>query len=144
MTTYPATFSLSEPSGDQRIPRSTLTYLQSRNRHRLYDLVIDTFAKSGLTQATLARRLGKGTDRVCRILGAPGNWELDTLSDLVFAIGGGEVEYGLGFPLSAPPRNMRKPEWADAPPIEVIETRERESDAEKRYNFFKIDIKASA
>jgi transcriptional regulator with XRE-family HTH domain len=77
----------------------------------MYDLVIKEFRKSGLTQADLARRLGLGTDRVCRLLGGPGNWTLDTASDLLFAISGAEPLYGLAYPLDRPASNRPLPEW---------------------------------
>jgi hypothetical protein len=58
-------------------------------------MVHDAFRRSGLSQATLARRLNLGTDRVCRMLGSPANLQLDTLSDLFFAICGAELNYSL-------------------------------------------------
>jgi hypothetical protein len=93
------TTGLSKPNGAERVPEGTLGYFRTRNRHRVYSLVIAEFQKSGLTQADLARRLGKGTDIVCRWLGSPGNWTLDTQSDLLFAISGAEAEYGIRYPL---------------------------------------------
>jgi len=105
--------------GDDRVPPGTLSYFQARNRQRIYEIVIDAFVESGLSQADLARRLGKGNDQVCRWLGAPGNWGLDTASDLMFAICGGELEYHVGYPLDQPKRNMRRPEWADAPLVTI-------------------------
>lgn len=136
--TSPTSFSLSRPEGNQRIPKGTFSYFHSRNGHRIYDLVIDAFLKSGLTQAALARRMGKGTDQICRLLGAPGNWELNTVSDLIFAITGGEVEYSIGYPLDQPPRNMRRPDWADVPPIEV--TKGTAAGAPKIDNFIRIPV----
>jgi hypothetical protein len=77
----------------------------------MYDLVLREFKRSGLTQADLARRLGLGTDRICRLLGAPGNWTLDTASDLLFAISGGEPAYSVGYPLDRPASNRTVPVW---------------------------------
>jgi hypothetical protein len=95
------TSSLSEPSGADRIPEGTLGYFRARNRHRVYSLVLREFKRSGISQADLARRLGKGTDVVCRWLGSPGNWTLDTLSDLLFAMSGAEAGYSVQYPLGA-------------------------------------------
>jgi len=114
MTMSQATSSLSKPESDEQIPIGTLGYFQARNRNRIYDLVLSEFLRSGISQATLARRLGKGTDIVCRRLGAPGNWTLDTVSDLLFGISGAEPEYGLSYPLDGPRRNFTKPEWLNA------------------------------
>jgi hypothetical protein len=69
------------------------------------------FERSGLSQAELAGRMGKGADRVCRLLGAPGNWTLDTVSDLLFAISGSEAKYELSYPFEKPKRNLTRPEW---------------------------------
>ena len=112
MTTSPKTFSLYKPQESERVPKSTLAYFQSRNKHRVYDLVIGHFIASGISQSALARRLGKGTDQISRWLGAPGNWTLDTFSDLLFAIDGAEPEYVLSFPLDKPKRNISQPEWS--------------------------------
>src|SRR5262245_56688638 len=79
------TTSLAEPTGTGKISRGTLTYVRGRNQHRAYDLVIRELKKSGITQADLARRLDKGQDAISRLLSRPRNWELDTLSDLLFA-----------------------------------------------------------
>jgi hypothetical protein len=63
-------------------------------------------SRSGITRAELARRLGKGADRVSRMLGGPANWTIITLADLLFAIGGGVPAYGVDYPLDRPRRNL--------------------------------------
>jgi len=89
----------SKPTGDGRVPEWTLGYFRTRNKYRVYSLVIDELEKSGISQATLARRLGKGPDLVYRWLGSPGNWTLDTLSDFLFATSGAESGYSILYPL---------------------------------------------
>ena len=113
MTTSRRDIGLSNPSGTERVPPGVFGYFQARNKHNAYDLVMDEFAASGLSQADLARRLGKGTDVVCRWLGGPGNWTLDTLSDLLFAISGAAPVFGKEYPLNRPRRNQTHPEWLD-------------------------------
>jgi hypothetical protein len=44
-------------------------------------------ATSNLKQNELAQRIRKGPDQINRWLGAPGNWTLDTISDLLLGIG---------------------------------------------------------
>jgi hypothetical protein len=95
------TTNLSEPAGAERVSEGTLAYFRARNRRRLYQLVVDEFERSGLSQADLARRLGKGTDLVCRWLGSPGNWTADTVSDLLFATSSAEPTYSLRYPLAS-------------------------------------------
>ena len=111
MNTFLTTSRLSKPQGRKRISDANLAYLQTRNRLRLFSLVNEEFQKSGLSQADLAARLGKGTDRICKLLGAPGNWTLDTASDLIFAITGGTLKYMVSHPLDKAKRNDTRPTW---------------------------------
>jgi hypothetical protein len=110
MTTSP-TSSLSKPTSDDRISAGTLAYLRARNKARLYEEVLGEFEKSGLTQSQLARRLGKRPEVVSRFLSAPGNWEIDSISDYVFAMQGGELGYSLEHPLEESARNDVEPSW---------------------------------
>jgi hypothetical protein len=111
MITYQAISTLSDPAREEPIPIGTLAYFQARNRSRVYETVIREFLDSGITQATLARRIGKRPEQINRLLGAPGNWTLDTVSDLLFATSGAEISYGVRYPLSEPMGNFRRPEW---------------------------------
>jgi hypothetical protein len=77
----------------------------------VHELVLNEFKKSGLTQAELARRMNKRPDVVCRLIGAPGNWGLDTVSDLLFAISHAEVGYSTLYPLDGAARNYTHPSW---------------------------------
>jgi hypothetical protein len=111
MNTSLTTFVLSEPTGRELIPPGVLQYFQTRNRMRAFTVVQQEFDKSGISKAELADRLERGADRISHLLGAPGNWTLDTISDLLFAIAGAELEYRVTYPLRRPPRNMTAPEW---------------------------------
>lgn len=110
MLTYP-TSSLSKPTGSEQVPAGALSYMRTRLRLRLHSLVLKEFAGSGLSQADLARRLGKKPELVCRWLAAPANFRLSTLSDLLFAINGGEVVDQIQYPLDQAARNDSLPEW---------------------------------
>jgi hypothetical protein len=105
---------LSKPVGATLIPPGTLGYFRGRNRWRVYEIVLREFQKSGLTQADLARRMGKRPEVISRLLGAPGNWGLDTVSDLLFAISGGEPVYSTGHPLDEAARNDTGRAWRGA------------------------------
>ena len=98
------TTSLSEPKGTEKISIGTFGYINARNRQRAYNLVIGELRKSGLKQNELAKRLGKGEDVVSRLLRRPRNWELDTFSELMFAISGAVVTYSAAHPLAAEER----------------------------------------
>ncbi len=99
MTTFPSTFALCEPVPGEAVPSAVFEYLNTRNKMKAFTRVQEEFRKSGLTQAELATRLGKRADRVSRVLNAPGNWELDTLSEFLFAISGATVRYEVDYPL---------------------------------------------
>lgn len=116
MTMSPETSSLHKPAGDDRIPAGTLYYFRARNRNRIYDAVLREFLRSGISKATLARRMGKKhAEIISRLLGAPGNWTLDTVSDLIFAINGGECEYSIRYPLDEGPHNYTAEWFPDDP-----------------------------
>lgn len=78
-------------SRDAPISTYVLTYERQRLRNAIHHIVIEHFmaeaAKSGLTKAELARRLNKRPEQITRCLSAPGNWTLDTVCDLMLAMG---------------------------------------------------------
>lgn len=111
MSTLNSTSSLSKPSARTKIPSSQIAYIQTRAKLDLFNLVHSELRKSGVTQADLAARLGKGADRVCKILGAPGNWTIDTVSELLFAISGATLRPEVQYPLDRPKRNDSGPRW---------------------------------
>jgi hypothetical protein len=88
MSTSAKTSWLSKPKNDDKVSEGTLGYITARIRQRAYNLVIREFKKSGITQATLARRWGKAPEVVSRFLARPGNWELDTFTEALFVING--------------------------------------------------------
>jgi hypothetical protein len=100
MNTSPTT-GLSEPVGSAKISLGTLGYVRARNRQRQFDLVIREFKRTGITQAELARRLGKSPEVISRLLARPTNWEADTFGDLLFGISGAVPAYRLEHPLSS-------------------------------------------
>ena len=111
MNTSRTTSRLSKPFAGEPVPPTTLEYMRTRNRMRIFDLVHKEFKRSGITRLQLSKRMGRGLDRISHLLGAPGNWTLDTASDLLFAISGAEIRYELSYPLDKAPRNMTEPDW---------------------------------
>jgi hypothetical protein len=114
MTTSRSGIGLRNPVPGERVPIGTFGYFQARNKRHAYNIVMDQFYGSGISQAELARRLGKGTDQVCRMLAGPGNWTLDTFSDLLFAISGAAPVFSVEHPLNRPRRNQIGPSWLDS------------------------------
>lgn len=109
MTTYPPEhflFEISDPGAP--IPTGKLAYLQERLRNNLYSFVVAKFVehqKTGLTKAVLARRIGCDPGRLSKLLGAPGNWTIGTISDLLVGIGAEELVLDSESLIGRQPRN---------------------------------------
>ena len=119
MNTSPIT-GLSEPHGVEKISR-IFGYIRARHRQRMYDVVIREFKQSGLSQADLARRLGKSPEIISRLLARPANWEADTFSDLLFAISGAVAIFRTERPLSRHERTILDDQIKTTPtPIQPV------------------------
>jgi len=68
-----------------------LGYFHGLSQDEAHELVLSLFlqeaSETGITRAFLARRLGKSPEQITRWLGAPGNWTLETLTNLLLAMG---------------------------------------------------------
>jgi hypothetical protein len=75
---------------DDEIPVGKLAYFRERLKNRLHELIFLEFLRQedtyGLTKAELGRRIGKPPERITRLLSAPGNWTLETVSDLLLGM----------------------------------------------------------
>jgi hypothetical protein len=111
MNTLPQIFALSKPTGTNRIPDAVKGYVGQKLRNDLYNLVLDAFQKSGISQSELAARLGKDPAVINRCLSASGNWTIDTVSGLLFAINGNIVEALQRDPNSGVRSNYDRPYW---------------------------------
>lgn len=113
MITYPTTLKLSDPDSVGVIPASDLSYIKTRNRLSIFNSVLKQFRDSGITKSELAARLGKDAGQLSRLLGAPGNWTLDTVAELLWAMSGTRVRgLDLDKPLLKAKRNSTAPAWA--------------------------------
>jgi hypothetical protein len=90
MDTSPTSFLAEILDEKEKIPQHKLVYFRTRVRHRIYDLVVREFLRwqkdSGLTKKDLARRIDRQAAQITRWLSYPGNWTLDTVSDLLLAM----------------------------------------------------------
>ena len=73
------------------IPKEVLAYFRAAWRDQSHDVVLSEYLKQkhidpSLTQAGIARRLGKRPEQIHRWLGSSANLTSDTLSDLLLAI----------------------------------------------------------
>jgi len=89
MTMSQTTF-LSDVTSGEPIPAGKLAYFQARLSNLLHEAVLSRFIKlekeRGFTRADLARRIGRKPEQVTRWFGSPGNWTLETISDLLIGM----------------------------------------------------------
>lgn len=69
--------------------RGDYAYACSRNQTQVHSLLLRVFKESGLTQKELAQRTGIDEATVSRTLARPRNLELNTVSKMLLAAGGG-------------------------------------------------------
>ena len=121
MTTFRKTPVKSEISGDNPLSDYALGYLNERVRNSFYDYVLRRFheaaEREGLTKAKLARRLRIAPARVTRLLGAPGNWTLDTVSELLIGICREELRPQSESYLERAPRNFQSTDLLMSLPV---------------------------
>lgn len=90
-------------TGTKKPTPDDLEYFRERQKNRVYEVVYLKYAdeaqKAGLTKAHIAQFLGKKPEQITRWLAGPGNWTLDTLSDLLLAMDA-EMEFKVSDPLS--------------------------------------------
>ena len=90
------------------------SYFQERLRNRLYDVIITLFMQreaDGFTKAELARILAKKPEQISRLLANPGNWTLDTVSDLLLGICKAELELEVSYPFDKKNSDEKRPTW---------------------------------
>jgi hypothetical protein len=90
MTTYQTTWSIIDTSADDEIDIGQLAYFRQRFRNEIHQAVLKRFIElvdyHGFTQARLAKKLGKKPSQISRWLAAPGNWTMDSISDVLLAM----------------------------------------------------------
>jgi hypothetical protein len=76
-----------DPDPAKPIPPEILAYFCRRVRLDFHREVVGKWHQlETMTQKDLADRLGKRKEVISRLLGAPGNWELDTVTMLLVAM----------------------------------------------------------
>lgn len=82
---------LAEIIEGEPIPKGKLSYFRTRLSNKLHEAVLDLFEtlenEKRFTKADLARRIGKDPAQITRWFGEPGNWEFETVSDLLLGMG---------------------------------------------------------
>lgn len=81
---------MANTSGSHAISQREIYYFRQRLKNRLFQSIVAFFAekaeKEELTKRDLALSLGKDPAQITRWLSGPGNWTLDTVSDLLLAM----------------------------------------------------------
>jgi hypothetical protein len=95
---------LSDPNSGEPISGLDFAYIKARTRSEAFSTVHREFDNSGISQAKLATRMKKDQGRLSKMLGAPGNWTLDTVAELLWAISGARVKFTLDYPLNVSPK----------------------------------------
>ena len=76
---------------DTQISPVLFGYFHSTVRNEAHDELTRIFKEEnerhGVTRAFLGRRIGKSPEQITRWMGSPGNWTLDTLTNLALALG---------------------------------------------------------
>lgn len=90
MTTSLKTWSNYANDSDSALSVADKSYFRARTRNHVHGVVLQRFVELSdtgqLSRAKLADRLGVGRAQITRWLSSPGNWTLDTLSDLLLAM----------------------------------------------------------
>jgi len=75
---------------EEKISDRYLKYFAARCQNDMHDLVLKSYEdalRRGLSRADIAKRLAKRPEQITRWLGSPGNWTLETVSNLLLALG---------------------------------------------------------
>jgi len=96
MITSQALSQVLDLSNRETIPAKILGYFRARQRNRVHEAILEAFIEAqkahDITKADVSRRMGKRAELITRWLGGPGNLTLDTVSDLMLAVGK-EIEF---------------------------------------------------
>jgi hypothetical protein len=100
---------LVEPRDDTPISPAALGYVAESARGDMFDMVVRNCIEAGVPRGAIARRLGKDPAQVTRLLSAPGNWTIDTVAELLFAIDGRMLKVDSYWPMREVAANLREP-----------------------------------
>jgi transcriptional regulator with XRE-family HTH domain len=78
-------------SKNDRPTRRDVAYYRQRQKNRVFSAIASFFAEEAaagkISKKELANKLGKDPSQITRLLSGPSNLELDTISDILLAMG---------------------------------------------------------
>lgn len=90
MPTSLKTLSKYASEASSKLTTADKSYFRARTRLNVHSAVLGVFMdkaeREGFTKAQLAKRLGASPAQVTKWLASSGNWQLDTISDLLLAM----------------------------------------------------------
>lgn len=98
---------LAKPVESTALSPRAVGYVTENARAEVFDLVVRNCIEAGISNALLAKRMGKDPSQISRLLGAPGNWTIDTIAKLLFAIDGRFLSVDSYWPQHEPRANVR-------------------------------------
>lgn len=90
MTTSQTSKFLTEILSEETIPIGKLAYFRARLTNEIHAVVLEQFARlrgeGKINKKKLAERIGRSPEQITRWLSGPGNWTIETLSDLLLGM----------------------------------------------------------
>ena len=120
MNTFQTRSSYSDVAAEQ-ISEGTLAYFSERARLKIFNMVMSELKNKietdkHFTRTLLAKKIRKSPSRLTKMLASPGNWTIDTISELLLGICGAEPVIEKAVIELQSRRNHTRPEWLDSPP----------------------------
>lgn len=97
------------------ISSAKLVYFRDRLKDTLYSAMLEAFSdavETGMTKKDLAQRVQKKPEQITRILSAPGNLTLDTISDILLGLDS-EINVEVKKFVEYERHNQTQPSWLE-------------------------------
>jgi hypothetical protein len=123
------------------IPLGTRVYLGQRAKNTFYNFVMSRFREADMTQAKLAKRIGKSPAQMNRMLASPGNWTIETIAVLLAGISAEEILPQSRSFSGRPKRNGSHEQFRRSSEAKPIESQKTEALTDASVTVFSIEKK---